>query len=145
MVQPLNSSTKMKPWKAHKHCVICGEQNPVGLRIQFYESGPNEVKASWVARAHLQGYTGLLQGGVTASLLDSAMVNCLRLQGSDALTAEMSIKYLHPIPIGAQLSIHGEREKSRKSLHWVKAWIQDSERIYAKADGIFMDQKFERA
>lgn len=133
----------MKPWKAHKHCVVCGEQNPMGLRIRFYETGENEVRANWVASSHLQGYSGLLQGGVTAALLDSAMVNCIRLQGTEALTAEMTIKYLHPIPIGTLLSIHGEKNKSRKSLHWVNAWIQDSKRIYAKAEGLFMDQKGE--
>lgn len=136
---PLSSDETPKPWKAHRHCVVCGEQNPLGLKIHFEESAPAKVRANWTVRETLQGYAGLLQGGVTAALLDSAMVNCLRMNGSEAYTAEMCVRYLQPIPVGATIEIHGCIQKNRKNMHWTEASIFINRTLMACATAKFID------
>lgn len=134
----MSFSSKHNHWEAHKHCIICGESNPLGLGIRFHVIRDLEVEAHWQVHERLQGYTGLLQGGVTSALLDSAMVNCLRLHGTEALTAEMTVRYLQPIHIGATLRISGRILKSRKHLHFTEAEIYDGETIAAQATAKFI-------
>lgn len=136
---PLKSNGMHKSWSAHRHCVICGEQNPLGLKIHFLESGPLEVRAHWTVRETLQGYVGLLQGGVTAALLDSAMVNCLCINGSEAYTAEMCVRYLQPIPVGASIEIQGRIQRSRKNMHWTEAYIFLNSVLMASATAKFIN------
>lgn len=128
-----------KPWKAHRHCVVCGEKNPLGLKINFMESGPLEVRATWTIRETLQGYAGLLQGGVTAALLDSAMVNCLRINGTEAYTAEMCVRYMQPIPVGATIEIQGRIQRSRKNMHWTEASVFLNQALMASATAKFIN------
>lgn len=119
--------------------MVCGEQNPLGLKIHFKESGPQEVRASWKVRETLQGYAGLLQGGVTAALLDSAMVNCLRMNGSEAYTAEICVRYMQPIPVGATIEIQGRIQRSRKNMHWTEAFIYLNQTLMASATAKFIN------
>ncbi len=104
------------------------------------ESGPQEVRASWKVRETLQGYVGLLQGGVTAALLDSAMVNCLRINGSEAYTAEMCVRYLQPIPVGITIEIQGHIQRSRKNMHWTEAFIFLNQALMASATAKFINK-----
>jgi acyl-coenzyme A thioesterase PaaI-like protein len=53
-----------------------------------------------VFKAHegLQGYRGILHGGVITALLDAAMANCLFLKGVEALTGDLHVRFLKPVP-----------------------------------------------
>jgi uncharacterized protein (TIGR00369 family) len=124
--------------------VICGEKNPLGLGIRFRVVSESKVEAHWTVSERLQGYTGLLQGGVTAALLDSAMVNCLRLHGIEAYTAEMNVRYLKPIPVGCILHISGHMLKSRKQMHWTEATLYSRESIVATATGKFITKEIHK-
>ncbi len=89
----------------HGRCVICGDMNPKSLRLSFNPMNDGGVRASFMAYAELQGYTDILHGGVTASLLDAAMTHCLFQKGVEAVTGELNIRYLRPIPCGSVLEI----------------------------------------
>jgi len=89
----------------------------------------------------LQGYTGILQGGITAALLDSAMVNCLRLHGIEAYTAEMNVRYLKPIAVGSRLHITGGILRSRNTLHWTESQVFIDQVLVAKATGKFITKE----
>lgn len=69
------------------------------------------------------------------------MVNSLRLLGIEAFTAEMQVKYLHPIPLGANLQISGTLLRSRKTLHWTEAEIRIAGQVVAQASGKFMNRE----
>lgn len=133
-----------KPWHAHRHCVICGHQNPLGLKIHFHEVGDSCVEAEWQVSDRVQGYAGLMQGGVTAALLDSAMVNALRYQEIEAYTAEISVRYLHAIPIGAKVKIEGKVLRSRKNLHWTEATLHHEGTVMATASAKFLQASLDK-
>ena len=56
-----------------RDCFACGMHNPIGLKLQFYQTAPDEVTAEFIPPEEYQGYSGILHGGVTAAILDEAV------------------------------------------------------------------------
>ena len=124
----------------HGRCVICGGQNPNSLRLRFDPMADGGVRAPFIAHAKLQGYADLLHGGVTASLLDAAMTHCLFQQGIEAVTGELNIRYLRPIPCGSTLEIRAWRLSAYPPLHQLKAQILSAGEIMSVAEAKFMER-----
>ncbi|MBI4725717.1 MBL fold metallo-hydrolase [candidate division TA06 bacterium] len=61
----------------HHQCLLCGDDNPWSLKLQFSAGGNGMVLAQFKAHGMLQGYLGMVHGGIVAALLDAAMTNCL--------------------------------------------------------------------
>ena len=61
----------------HRACLLCGDTNPWSLGLAFEPDGEGGVRTTFEPHERLQGYDGLLHGGVAAALLDSAMTHCL--------------------------------------------------------------------
>lgn len=51
------------------HCFACSPDNPAGLRMRFFRDG-GEVVCRWQPRSELEGYNGVLHGGVQSALMD---------------------------------------------------------------------------
>jgi hypothetical protein len=68
------------------------------------------------------------------------MVNCLYRNGIEAYTAELCVRYLLPIPIGSQLEIQAQVQKSRRNLHWTEASISIESVPVATATAKFIDK-----
>jgi uncharacterized protein (TIGR00369 family) len=65
-----------------------------------------------------EGGTGFIHGGIIATVLDEAMGKVARFRGVPAVTAELVIEYLKPVPVDADLVIEAyEVEKTGRSLH----------------------------
>ena len=47
-----------------RYCFLCGLENPVGLKLAFYEDEDNRVLARYVPDEEHQGYPGLMHGGI---------------------------------------------------------------------------------
>ncbi len=131
---------ELPAWSAHQDCVLCGHDHPFGLRLHFQKVSESSIQGHWTVLAEYQGYNGLLQGGITAAILDSAMVNCLRLLGIEAKTAEMNIRYQKAIPMGCVLTIQAKVDSSRKRLHFTSAEIQSEGVLYASANAKFLSE-----
>jgi len=84
----------------HKDCFACGSGNGNGLGLQFHSGADGCVYGHFLVTPKFQGYSGVLHGGITATLLDSAMIHCLLTQNISALTGKLSIRYHFPIRTG---------------------------------------------
>jgi acyl-coenzyme A thioesterase PaaI-like protein len=84
----------------HKNCFACGSNNGGGLRLKFHEQGDGTVFGNFFADPKFEGYSGIIHGGIVATLLDSAMTHCLLMKDIPALTGRLSIKYSTPIRTG---------------------------------------------
>lgn len=116
---------------------MCGDHNPMSLRLKF-EPGPNgDVSASFQGNALLQGYEGILHGGVISALLDSAMANCLFQRNIAAVTAELRVRFLLPVPYSARLDLRAWIIEETNMLFKLKAEITSEEIIMASADALF--------
>jgi uncharacterized protein (TIGR00369 family) len=124
--------------RQHRRCFACGGENLSGLRLRFVPAGNGEVECEFVASSKFQGYTGVVQGGVVATLLDSAMTNVLLQRGIAARTAEMRVRFRHPVPVGKKIAVRGKLESSRGRSHVVAAWIFAEEKVLAEAKATFM-------
>lgn len=125
----------------HEHCVACGRQNPFSLGLTFKETAPQTVEATFTGNQHLQGYEGILHGGVISTLLDSAMAHCLLIQDIKGVTADLRVRFLHSIPCTSKLSIKAWVTCAVSSLYELKAEVTVDGTVMAKAKAKFMDRE----
>jgi uncharacterized protein (TIGR00369 family) len=124
----------------HPHCIVCGQAGDCGLGLRFRSLPDGSVEAEFACRARYQGYEGMLHGGVTSSLLDGAMTNCLFAHGIVAVTAEMTVRFRHPIAIREPLVARAHITHSQPPLHVVEAQIVQDGYVKTKATGKFMER-----
>lgn len=123
----------------HTHCLFCGSSNPISLHLSFEASGDGGVKALYTAPPELQGYDGIVHGGILASLLDSAMTHCLFHRGVRALTADLHIRYLQSVPFGIPLEIRARVCSSRHAVHLLESEIASAGTVMVRAEAKFME------
>ena len=124
---------------AHENCIICGSANPYSLGLEFYAVDDSSVETCFSGSETLQGYTGLLHGGVTSALLDAAMVHCLFHKGVRAVTADLHVRFLEQIDCRRELKIKAWLISSRFGLHKLKAEMIQDNKIAARASAKFME------
>src|SRR4029450_2695085 len=55
-------------------CLVCGRQNPHGLKLSLHVDEGGTGGAEFTPRAEHIGFEGIVHGGVLATVLDEAMV-----------------------------------------------------------------------
>ena len=89
-------------------CFICGQRNPIGLKIEFdVDSDDLKIEGSFVPRSEHQGYTGIMHGGLACALLDEAMVKLLWESGIPAVSGSLDIRLVKPVRLGERVIIKG--------------------------------------
>jgi acyl-coenzyme A thioesterase PaaI-like protein len=81
---------------------------------------------------------GVLHGGMIASLLDGAMTNCLFAHGCSAMTAELKIRYRHPVAIDVPVQVCASLVGSVHSLHQLNAQLTQQDGVKVTTTGKFM-------
>jgi len=137
LVVPLTPLAKQP---SHQHCMLCGSQAMLGLKLNFY-SNQDEVWSIVQGSIHQQGYQGILHGGFLSALLDAVMCQTIFNQKVEAVTADMNIRFLHEIPTNSEMLIKGEVVSHYASLYKVKAQIYVENRLMVKADARFMKKR----
>lgn len=127
------------PKESHRNCLLCGTENPgsLGLRFEPHETGG--VKAEFLGSEELQGYDGILHGGIIASLLDSAMTNCLFQMGVKAVTGDLQVRYKHSVPCCARVEVQASLVKSYPPLYRLKSRILMDGKTMARGQARFME------
>lgn len=94
-----------------RRCFVCGLQNPVGLRLAFYEDPDNEqVRAEFTVPDEYQGYPGIVHGGIVAAILDEVSGRAVMLRTSTEnlmATLRLIVRYRRPTPTGTPLTAVG--------------------------------------
>jgi uncharacterized protein (TIGR00369 family) len=121
------------------HCFGCGPTNPVGLQLHFDITPDSAVVCQAVISDQYEGPPGYLHGGIIATLLDEAMSKANRAHGVTAMTRQMQVEYLRPVPSGAAIRIEGQVTRSEGRKHWTEARILSAEgTVLAHASGLFI-------
>jgi hypothetical protein len=87
-------------------CVVCGQENPCGLHLEFQMDGDVSM-ARWTASAGWESFKGVIHGGVICAVLDEAMSQAIIAAGYEALTAEMRIRFRNKVSVNDVLSVRG--------------------------------------
>ena len=127
--------------RLHDTCLLCGSKNPVGLRLEFEVLPDSSLKAEFMSKFMYEGYKGFLHGGVIASLIDSAMTNCLFAHGIAAFTAELDIKYRLPVRCGKKIIVTARIAKSYAPLHMLEAQVFQNGQSAVTATAKFMESE----
>ena len=126
--------------QAHDRCVVCGHVNGHTPRLRFAVADDGSVQAVFQPDRACEGYTGILHGGVIATLLDAAMTNCLFAHGRCGLTAELNVRFRHPVVSDTPLRLRACVERSSPPLYVLRAEIQQAGQVRATAIGKFMEK-----
>ncbi len=124
--------------QAHPFCFACSASNPMGLALRYSTAPDASVSASFIGNCALEGYPGVLHGGIVATLLDGAMTNCLFARGIRAVTADLRVRYRLPLRAAESLTVHAWLESSRHGLLELRAEISQGGNVKARALGKFI-------
>ena len=107
------------------HCFVCGDANPVGLRVRFRLDG-DVCRAEFTPDERHQGYENVMHGGLLFSLLDDVMANWLWLQGHACFTARADVRYRAPVPLHQPLALEGRLRRARGRLYEMEGRVLDA-------------------
>ena len=123
----------------HGACIMCGANNPWSLDVSFEPDGDGGVKTVFTPDLRLQGYDGMLHGGVSAALLDAAMTHCLFHRNVRAVTADLRVRYPHPVPMGHALGLRARMTEARAPLYRMRAELTDGDGVLVWAQATFCE------
>ncbi|XP_072702813.1 acyl-coenzyme A thioesterase THEM4-like [Ciconia boyciana] len=89
---------------------------------------------------YLEGHPGLTHGGAIAAIVDGALGTCALAVAGTVMTANLSVDYLAPVPLGAVLLLDGraERLEGRKVFLSCHVRSADGDTLHARATGLFI-------
>ena len=108
------------------------------MHLQFSPTAENEVRAEWECTEHYGGYPGIIHGGIVATLLDSAMTNCLMLRGVLAYTAELNVRYRAHLRATGRAIVSARVKRVRAPLIVLTSEVVQDGGVVAAATGKFM-------
>ena len=99
----------------HTHsCFVCGESNPVGLKLRFETDG-RLVQTRFTPLPQHVGFKQTIHGGLIATLLDEIMVWACAVQTRRfAFCAELNVRFLNPVRPNEELTAIGELASNRR-------------------------------
>jgi len=122
----------------HPRCVVCGRAGPPALGLEFHVQSDGSVTASFDCGENFEGYGGILHGGVVSAIADGAMTNCLFAHGIAAVTAELNVRFRHPVRLGTPLTATAHITGRAEPLFLVEAELIEADQLKARATGKFM-------
>lgn len=135
------TATKVNNESVHSCCFACGDANTDGFGLVFTKSGENQVRAECIVGESYQGYPDLVQGGIVATILDSAMTNCLFMQGIEAMTVRLDVRYRLPVLVGKLLNVEAKLTSCRGRVYELESKLTQNGLLKASASGRFMVPK----
>lgn len=139
-------------WAPANECFGCGPKNEKGLHIRSFESGGegDELVATWSAEPHHLAFPGMLNGGITGSLLDchSNWTAAMHLKKKGALetppctvTADFHVKLKRPTPMNGPLELRAKVAESDGDRVVVEATLSAEGKVTATCRGTFVAVK----
>jgi acyl-coenzyme A thioesterase PaaI-like protein len=108
--------------KDYTMCFACGQENPIGLKLNFRQEG-EEARAEFTPGEFHQGWPGIVHGGIINTLLDEAMAYAPFFQGINCVMAKMEVRIMQPVLVGQQLFISSIIARKRRKLIETEAKI----------------------
>jgi uncharacterized protein (TIGR00369 family) len=121
-------------------CFGCGPANPHGLHLHFTlaPAGKSYV-CEFMLDENFVGPPGHVHGGIIATILDEAMGKANKLRGKVALTRQMQVDYLRPVPLRQPLIAEGRVLRVRGRALYNAGELRDaSGKVLARSRGKFL-------
>src|SRR6266852_9229146 len=121
-------------------CFACGPDNAAGMHLKFTY---DKKRKTFVCRFRLDerytGPPGHCHGGIIATILDEAMGKVNKLRQVVALTSEITVNYLKPVPLKQPLRVESRevKVKGRKNINMAEILNEKGE-VLARSQGLFI-------
>ena len=121
-------------------CFACGKNNPEGMRLKFTY---DEERDCFVCRFRLSkrytGPPGHCHGGIIATILDEAMGKVNKLRHVVAVTSQITVDYLKPVPLNKPLRVESREVEvaGRRHINMAEILNQKGE-VLARGKGLFI-------
>jgi beta-phosphoglucomutase family hydrolase len=103
-------------------CFGCGQDNPIGLKLNFGWDGKT-ARAEFTPTKLHQGWSEVVHGGIIMCLLDEAMAYAAKFEGMTCITARVQAKLKRPALIDEPLIITSSVTKKTRKLVETRANI----------------------
>jgi uncharacterized protein (TIGR00369 family) len=135
-----DGSMKLEP-KPTNACFGCGGANARGMQLTFEQDDTARcIRGTFQIGPEYSGGLGFVHGGIIATLLDEAMGKVNRFRGLRALTAELNVEYLRPVPVGQDIVIEArEVDMKGRNLYHVGEIRSAQGDVLARGRGRFVD------
>jgi uncharacterized protein (TIGR00369 family) len=122
------------------YCFACGDENPEGMHLRF---DFDEERRCFVCHLLLEkrftGPPGHCHGGIIATILDEAMGKVNRLRDVVAVTSQITVHYLKPVPLHQPLVVESREVSVHGRQHINAAEIFDRNgQVLARSEGTFV-------
>ncbi len=110
-----------------KSCIICGMQNPAGVKAPFYEMEDGSVVTLFSYSSEHQSYPGRVHGGMITCMLDELIGRVIWITDPEvlAVTLDINVKFRKPVPYDTKLIGIGTIVKSSSRAYTGHAVIKD--------------------
>jgi uncharacterized protein (TIGR00369 family) len=128
----------MKEVAKYKGCFVCGPDNPIGLKLQFFADGDTARTTYRPSPLH-EGYEGIAHGGIIAAILDEVMIKAALARDIHCVTAQMEVKFKAPALIDSELVFEGRITEIKGRIISTSGQVSDtSGRLIAEASAKYM-------
>jgi acyl-coenzyme A thioesterase PaaI-like protein len=129
------------PPNPKNNCFGCGDRNARGMKLTFeQDDAARHIRGVFALGAEYEGGPGFIHGGIIATVLDEAMGKVSRFRQVRAVTAELNVEYLRPVPVERMLRVEAfELEaKGRSLLIQGEIWDAATNHLLARSKGRFV-------
>ena len=139
----------LKPNPTNK-CFGCGGANDRGMQLTFeQDDAARRIRGVFKIAPEYQGGPGVVHGGIVATLLDEVMAKVSRFEKDYAVTGELNVEYLKPVPVGEELTVEGWEVERDGRIRRREGEIRNAAgAVLARGKGKFVEvdpDKFRRA
>jgi len=126
------------PFEFRHPTFVSGKNDSERIEISYFRNSNSHIVSKVKFGKYAAGPPGIVHGGAITSVLDETMgIECYN-NGYLALTKELSIIFLKPVPIGAQLFTIGFVEDfDAELLNSSSVLFDNNNRIYSTSKGVF--------
>ena len=112
-----------------KMCVICGMDNPIGLKAQFYNMEDGSGMTPFRYTVNHQSFPQRVHGGLAATMLDELGLRALWVKHPEnifGVTMSMDVKFRKPVPYDENLIGRGIVERETPKFFTVRSELFDA-------------------
>lgn len=128
-----------EPFNLFRRCFGCGPEHPSGLHVRCFRTADGVVAPVLVDPVY-EGPPGAAHGGIVATYLDEICGGAaLRATGRVAVTGELTVRYVAPVPLATALLGRGRLVADHGRYVDVEASLEElaGRRVVATAKGRF--------
>lgn len=121
----------------YRTCFVCGEQNPIGLKLKFFSLPDGTVETEYIPKPEHCGYSGIVHGGIISAILDEGIGWTGFVPfGKYYLTMELRVRFRKPVRLGRKYKFRGELVKRVGSVYVARGALMDEKgTVYAEGEG----------